>query len=280
MSGTARAAILELQNVCFRYPDGSTGLDRCSLSIHSGSRTAVLGANGSGKTTLFLHLNGILRPQSGTIACSGKPLTYTREGLHALRSRIGLVFQNPDSQLFSASVREDVSFGPINQGLNKQTVRERVEEALCSVGMQDCAEKPVQNLSYGQKKRVCIAGVLAMRPEILILDEPMGGLDPAMQNDLEKLLHRLHADGMTILLATHDIDFAYRWADQLHLMVNGHSAVSCAAAHIAEAAGQLPALGLRVPEVMHLYQILAAKGLVPPGESPPRSLTELAQLLE
>ena len=105
MSGNTRAAILELQNVCFRYPDGSTGLDHCSLSIHSGSRTAVLGANGSGKTTLFLHLNGILRPQSGTIACSGKPLTYTRQGLHDLRSRVGLVFQNPDSQLFSASVR-------------------------------------------------------------------------------------------------------------------------------------------------------------------------------
>jgi cobalt/nickel transport system ATP-binding protein len=118
--------LFELRKVCFTYPDGSRGIASCSVSIQEGSRTALLGANGSGKTTLFLHLNGILRPQSGVAFCTGIPLDYSRQGLQALRFRIGLVFQNPDSQLFSASVREDVSCGPLNKGLNKQTVRERV----------------------------------------------------------------------------------------------------------------------------------------------------------
>jgi len=165
--------LLELQGVSYRYPDGSVGLDSCSLSIQHGSRTALLGANGAGKTTLFLHLNGILRPQSGTVFYCGAPLDYSRQGLRSLRSLVGVVFQNPDSQLFSASVREDVSFGPLNLGLDKETVKIRVEEALHAVGMTACADKPVHNLSYVQKKRVCIAGVLAMRPEVLILDEPM-----------------------------------------------------------------------------------------------------------
>ena len=280
MSEKIKDNIFELQDVCFRYPDGSRGLEQCSLSIHSGSRTAVLGANGSGKTTLFLHFNAILRPQSGTIVCSGNPLNYSRQNLHALRSRIGLVFQNPDSQLFSASVREDVSFGPLNQGINKQTVRERVEEALCSVGMIDCAEKPVHNLSHGQKKRVCIAGVLAMQPDIMILDEPMAGLDHCMQNDLEILLQRLHADGMTILLATHDIDFAYRWADRILLMDQGQDVVSCTAADLSKETEQLHALGLGIPNVIQLHRLLAAKGLLPPGERQPLSFTELVGFLE
>jgi cobalt/nickel transport system ATP-binding protein len=221
MRQRAAGNILELKDVGFRYPDGSVGLDKCSLPIRHGSRTALLGANGAGKTTLFLHLNGILRPQTGTVSYGGAPLDYSRQGLHDLRSRIGLVFQNPDSQLFSASVREDVSFGPLNLGLDIATVRDRVETALQAVGMAEYSDKPVHNLSYGQKMRVCIAGVLAMRPEVLILDEPMAGLDGAMQAELIQILHRLHADGMTIIIATHDVDFAYGWADEVIVLQSG-----------------------------------------------------------
>jgi cobalt/nickel transport system ATP-binding protein len=213
--------ILKLDNVSFRYPDGSVGLDNCSLPILRGSRTVVLGANGAGKTTLFLHLNGILRPQTGTVYYGGEPLDYSRKGLHSLRSRIGMVFQNPDSQLFSASVREDVSFGPLNLGLDTVTVQIRVEEALQTVDMLECADKPVHNLSYGQKKRACIAGVLAMRPELLILDEPMAGLDAAMQKELFAVLDLLHTAGLTIIIATHDIDFAYGWADEAIVLQKG-----------------------------------------------------------
>lgn len=226
--------LLELQGVNYRYPDGSVGLDGCSISIPRGGRTALLGANGAGKTTLFLHLNGILRPQSGTVSYCGAPLDYSRKGLHRLRSKVGLVFQNPDSQLISASVHEDISFGPLNLGLEMDTVKNRVEEALDAVGMTACAEKPVHNLSYGQKKRVCIAGVLAMRPEILILDEPMAGLDMRMQKELIALLNKLHDQGITILMATHDIDFANAWSDHICIMSQGTTVMTCPTGELAE----------------------------------------------
>jgi cobalt/nickel transport system ATP-binding protein len=213
--------ILKLEDVSYRYPDGTRALDACSLTIRRGTRTAVLGANGAGKTTMFLHLNGILRPSAGQVSWDGTPLDYSRNGMRKLRTRVGLVFQNPDSQLFSASVREDVSFGPMNLGLEKAVVRQRVEEALLAVGMVDSADKPVHNLSYGQKKRVCIAGVLAMEPEIVVLDEPMAGLDAAMQEELTTVLERLHASGMTIIIATHDLDFAYGWADEAIVLDSG-----------------------------------------------------------
>jgi len=214
-------AFLILQNVSYRYPDGTSALDNCSMKVRRGSRTAVLGANGAGKTTLFLHLNGILRPSSGQVLYGGIPLDYSRAGMRKLRSLVGLVFQNPDNQLFSASVREDVSFGPMNLGLEEREVRKRVEESLLSVGMTESADRPVHNLSYGQKKRVCIAGVLAMRPEILVLDEPMAGLDAAVQGELMTVLDRLHAAGMTIIIATHDLDFAYEWGDDCIVLEAG-----------------------------------------------------------
>ena len=214
-------SILALQNVSYRYQDGTPALNNCSLAIRRGSRTAVLGANGAGKTTLFLHLNGILRPYAGQVLYGGIPLDYSRSGMRKLRSLVGLVFQNPDSQLFSASVREDVSFGPMNMGLDVKEVRKRVEDSLRAVGMTESADRPVHNLSYGQKKRVCIAGVLAMKPETVVLDEPMAGLDAAMQDELMTVLDRLHAAGMTIIIATHDLDFAYGWADDGIVMESG-----------------------------------------------------------
>ncbi|MBW4055819.1 MAG: ABC transporter ATP-binding protein [Proteobacteria bacterium] len=213
--------ILSFTDVSYRYPDGTNALNNCSLTIRRGTRTAVLGANGAGKTTMFLHLNGILRPTGGHVQWEETPLDYSRRGMRELRSRVGLVFQNPDSQLFSASVREDVSFGPMNLGLVKEIVRERVAEALLAVGMAESADKPVHNLSYGQKKRVCIAGVLAMQPEVLVLDEPMAGLDAAMQTELTAVLERLHASGMTVIIATHDLDFAYGWADEVIVLQSG-----------------------------------------------------------
>lgn len=271
--------ILELQGVSFRYPDGSVGLDSCSLSIERGSRLVVLGANGAGKTTLFLHLNGILRPQSGTVLYSGAPLDYGRQRLHELRSRIGLVFQNPDSQLFSASVREDVSFGPLNLGLEKQAVRERVEEALQAVGLTDYADKPVHNLSFGQKKRACIAGVLAMRPEVMVLDEPTAGLDVAMQLGLTQILERLHSEGMTIIIATHDIDFAYQWGDSTAILAKGNCAATWETPHIANSLEQFASHGLGVPRVAELHNLLVDGKVLERGKSLPRSHGELLRAI-
>ncbi len=272
-------SVLELQDVRFRYPDGTVGLDGCSISIPRGKRVALLGANGAGKTTLFLHLNGILRPLSGTVLFGGSPLDYSRHGLHNLRSRIGLVFQNPDSQLFSASVREDVSFGPLNLCLDNETVNSRVDEALHAVGMKTCAGKPVHNLSCGQKKRVCIAGVLAMRPEVLILDEPMAGLDVAMQVELTHILDQLHAEGMTIIIATHDMDFAYQWADSITVMVNGGCAASWDVEGIPAALAQLAAYGLGVPRVAELFRCMVEKRILPANVPFPKNYQSLMELL-
>ena len=156
--------LLELDTVRFAYPDGSVGLDGCTLAVRRGAREVLIGANGAGKTTLFQLANGLLRPQAGHVRYAGQTLDYGRAGLRELRGKVGLVFQNPDRQLFSASVYEDVSFGPLNLGLDEATVRVRVAEALDAVGMAACADKCVHHLSFGQKKRGSIAGVLAMEP--------------------------------------------------------------------------------------------------------------------
>lgn len=273
------ATLLELEDVSFSYPDGGVGLDGCSLTIQRGSRNALIGANGSGKTTLFQHANGLLRPQSGLVRYAGAAVDYSRSGLRLLRTSVGMVFQNPDRQLFSASVQEDVSFGPLNLGLDRETVRERVAAALQAVGMAEFADKAVHNLSFGQKKRVCIAGVLAMDPELLVLDEPMAGLDYGMQEELLSVLDGLHARGITLLLATHDIDFAYRWADRIHLMATGRCAASLDASNMADCAEALSAVGLPLPQVITLNQRLAASGLLT-ADQQPRTCAELLTMLE
>ena len=254
--------LLEAITLSHHYADGSTGLDSCSLAIRRGSRNALLGANGSGKTTLLQHFNGLLQPSNGSLRYAGTPLDTSRAGLSALRRRVGLVFQNPDRQLFSASVIEDVSFGPLNLGLDEATVRRRVAEALADVGMAEHAERPVHHLSFGQKKRVCIAGVLAMQPEVLLLDEPMAGLDAAMQLELQTLLDGLAAQGITIVLSTHDVDFAYRWADDIHLLAAGRCLASFAASELPQYAALLQQAGQSIPAIIELQRILAAHGLL------------------
>ena len=268
--------LLEACALSHVYPDGSVGLDGCSLAIRSGSRNALLGSNGSGKTSLLQHFNALLRPTAGGVRFAGQPVEYSRGGLNALRRRVGLVFQNPDRQLFSASVIEDVSFGPLNLGLDEATVRRRVDDALAAVGLRELADKPVHHLSFGQKKRVCIAGVLAMQPDVLLLDEPMAGLDAAMQVELQALLDTLAGRGITIVLSTHDVDFAYRWADDIHLLAAGRCLASFAAVDLPQHTRSLRAAGQPLPAVVELHRALAAHGLS--GEIP-RSLDALhAQL--
>lgn len=265
--------LLEAISLSYRYADGSPGLEGCSLAIRRGSRNALLGANGSGKTTLLQHFNGLLRPNSGSLHFAGLPLDTSRAGLTALRRRVGLVFQNPDRQLFSASVVEDVSFGPLNLGLDEATVHHRVVEALAAVGMAEQAERPVHHLSFGQKKRVCIAGVLAMRPDVLLLDEPMAGLDAAMQADLLAVLDRLAVQGITIVLSTHDVDFAYRWADDIHLLAAGRCIASFPASELPQQAAAMHQAGQALPSVVALHRVLAVRGIV--GATVPRSLEAL-----
>ncbi|WP_338762979.1 ABC transporter ATP-binding protein [Massilia sp. METH4] len=253
--------ILALAGVDHVYPGGG-GLRECSLAFARGRRHALLGANGAGKSTVLRHLNGLLRPTAGELRLDGRAVAHDRAGLAALRRRVGLVFQDPDRQLFAAHVGEDVSFGPLNLGLDEATVRARVEAALDAVGMREHADRAVHHLSFGQKKRVCIAGVLAMEPGVLLLDEPMAGLDAAMQAGLAALLDRLAAREVTVVLSTHDVDFAFGWADEIHLLAGGRCIVSGAAAELAARADLLEAAGHRPPLAAALHAELAARGLL------------------
>jgi cobalt/nickel transport system ATP-binding protein len=194
---------LEVIDLSFSYPDGHEALRSVDLHVHHGERVALLGPNGAGKTTLLLHLNGIFRPTSGKVRIAG--LDISDESLMEVRRRVGLVFQDPDDQLFMPTVGQDVAFGPANFGVEGDELESRVTDALGAVSMLDAVDRAPHHLSYGERRRVAIATVLAMRPEILVLDEPTSNLDPASRRELIDVLRGLP---ITQLLVTHDLPFA------------------------------------------------------------------------
>jgi cobalt/nickel transport system ATP-binding protein len=271
--------VLETIGLSYRYPDGRAALTDVSLRISRGARVALLGANGSGKTTLLLNLLGLLSPSSGEIRAFGEPLGRSGADLKQLRSRVGLVFQNPDSQLLSASVIEDVSYGPMNLGLEPGEVRDRVDAALAAVGMSEQSDVPAHALSFGQKKRVCIAGVLAMKPEVLLLDEPTAGLDAHSIEDLLAVLESLNERGMTVILSTHDIDLAYAWADRAEVLDRGRVVASCAAAEFVAAFPTFVRHGLSHPRVAEVFVTADRAGLIASGVSAPRTHDQLLDVL-
>jgi cobalt/nickel transport system ATP-binding protein len=201
------AGSLLVRGLRYTYPDGQAALSGVDLAVTPGERVALLGPNGAGKTTLVLHLNGILTGE-GTVRVGGLAVDPAdRSTLAEVRRRVGVVFQDPDDQLFLPTVAEDVAFGPANLGLRGLDLRSRVEEALAAVGMSEHRDRAPHHLSYGQKRRVAVAGVLAMRPEILVLDEPSSNLDPAARRELAEILETLP---VTLLMVTHDLPYAWR----------------------------------------------------------------------
>lgn len=217
----AEHAVLTTRNVDFAYQNGVPALKDVCLELGRGRKIAFLGPNGAGKSTLFLHFNGIFRPKKGEVLYDGNPLRYDQKSLAALRQDVAMVLQNPDDQIFSATVEEDVAFGPMNLGLERSEVEKRIEESLSLVGLEDLRRRPTQQLSFGQKKRVCLAGALAMRPKVLIMDEPTAGLDSEMVHELMELSDELNHAGMTLIMSTHDIETAYEWADEMVVMMKG-----------------------------------------------------------
>lgn len=211
---------LRAEGVVFGYDDIPV-LAGADLAIAGGTRIALLGANGSGKTTLLRCLSGALEPQAGRVLLDEKPVTYGRRGLRHHRQNVQLVLQDPDDQLFSADVRRDVSFGPLNLGLSTVETAERVDDALDLLGLTDLADRPVHQLSYGQRKRAAIAGAVAMRPCLLLLDEPTAGLDPAGVDEMFAALTRLEEHDTTVVLATHDVDLALAWAHDCAIVLEG-----------------------------------------------------------
>ncbi|MFJ6563975.1 energy-coupling factor ABC transporter ATP-binding protein [Streptomyces sp. NPDC091412] len=196
-------ASLEVSGLAFAYPDGHQALFGVDFGIGRGERVALLGPNGAGKTTLVLHLNGILSGGTGTVRVAGLPVG--RKHMAEIRQRVGIVFQDPDDQLFMPTVREDVAFGPAAAGLKGPELEARVTTALDRVGMRDFADRPPHHLSFGQRRRVAVATVLAMEPEILVLDEPSSNLDPASRRELADILRSLD---VTVLMVTHDLPYA------------------------------------------------------------------------
>ncbi|HET9501072.1 MAG TPA: ABC transporter ATP-binding protein [Marmoricola sp.] len=199
----ASRPVLDVRGLAYAYPDGHQALYGVDLRVAREERVALLGPNGAGKTTLVLHLNGILTAGAGTVAVSGLPVV--RENLQEVRRRVGIVFQDPDDQLFMPTVRDDVAFGPANLGVAGAALDRRVLDALEQVGMADFADRPPHHLSFGQRRRVAVATVLAMEPEILVLDEPSSNLDPASRRELADILRSLD---VTVLMVTHDLPYA------------------------------------------------------------------------
>jgi len=214
-----KANVIEIRNLSYAYPDGTGALSEISLDVFEGETLAIIGPNGAGKSTLLLHLNGILK--GGNIKVMG--LDINDENIHKIRSQIGLVFQNPDDQLFMPTVFDDVSFGPLNMGLKKEEVITSVNKALEDVDMFSSLRRSSHHLSFGEKKRVSIATVLSMQPRILVLDEPSSNLDPKHRRDLIKLLKRL---ALTKIIATHDLGLVEEICSRTILLDKGRIVAS------------------------------------------------------
>jgi cobalt/nickel transport system ATP-binding protein len=277
--------LFRLENLSHQYSDGTLALNDVSLSFERGDRIALLGTNGSGKTTLLHHLNGILKPTSGKIYFEDKPLEYNSKALLELRKRVGFVFQDPNDQLFAPTVKQDVAFGPLNLGQSPEQVKKVVDDALKIVGMSEYTEKPPHFLSLGQKKRVALAGVLAMQPEVIIMDEPTSNLDPRATSDiLHLLLHLNKESGITLLLATHDVDMVPLFANKLYILNKGRLVSEGEPKKIFSDTELIRKVNLRSPRLTHLFEVLKKENNLPIDEELPLTIgearKEILRLLE
>jgi cobalt/nickel transport system ATP-binding protein len=213
--------ILEARDIVYRYPRGTEVICGINFHIRKKEKIALVGPNGAGKSTLLAMFNGLIRPDSGILLFDNEPIRYDTASLRTLRKRVGFVLQNPDRQIIAPTVYQDVAFGPTNLGYDESRVKDAVTLALRQVGLEGFERRPPHQLSGGERKRVAIAGVLAMDPDMLVLDEPTSGLDPSGSEDLMELLDELNHAGKTIIISTHDVELAYPWADRAILMHKG-----------------------------------------------------------
>ena len=249
--------IIEARDLHYTYTDGTCALSGVDIGIKHGQTTAILGGNGAGKSTLFLTFNGIHRPSAGKVLFKGKPLAYSRNELKELRRSVGIVFQDPDNQLFSASVYQDISFGAVNMKLPEEEVKRRVNVAMKRTGVEHLKDKPTHCLSHGQKKRVALAGVLVMEPEVLVLDEPTAGLDPMGVSEIMGLLREVQKElGLSIVISTHDIDIVPLYCDYTYVLDQGRVLTEGTPKEVFSKPEVLRSVHLRLPRVAHLMEIL------------------------
>ena len=273
------SVILEARNVRYRYPHGMEAIRGISFHVRRGEKVALVGPNGAGKSTLLLMFNGMLKPDSGLLLFDNQPIRYDRESLRELRRRVGFVFQNPDRQIIAPTVWQDVAFGPVNLGLPEEEVSTVVEGALRNVGLAGFGRRPPHQLSSGEKKRVAIAGVLAMDPDLLVLDEPTSNLDPAGSEDLMELLEELRANGKTVLISTHDVELAYPWADRVILLRGGEILQEDAPDVAFADAGLVRRARLSVPVILDLSRELERRGYTIPVRRP-RTILDMVNAIE
>ncbi|NJO78536.1 MAG: ABC transporter ATP-binding protein [Cyanobacteria bacterium RM1_2_2] len=248
---------LEFESVDYTYPGSDRpALQALTLRLPTSKRSALIGQNGCGKTTLFQLANGLYRPQRGKIYYQGVPVRYDGRSLMQLRQAVGLVFQNPEQQVVAATVEQDISYGLCNLGLPEPLIAERVEQILIQFNLLDLATTPVQHLSLGQKKRVSLADVMVLQPQLLLLDEPTAYLDHGHTRQFMALLQSIHAAGTTILLATHDLDLVYRWADWVFVMDQGRLVLEGTPQTVFAQQSQLTELRLEVPLVAEVLSTL------------------------
>ena len=266
--------VIETREIIYEYPDGTKALENVNFKAEDGKIVALLGPNGAGKSTLFLHFNGILKPTSGEVVVNGHPVSYNKKDLMKLRQNVGIVFQNPDDQLFAPTVMEDVAFGPMNMGLSREEVEKRVKDALKRVGMEGFEKKPPHHLSGGQKKRVAIAGILAMDPKIMVLDEPTSGLDPKGASQIMRLLYDLNEDGMTIIISTHDVDLVPLYASTVYIISHGNIIKEGNPQTVFSDVETIRTANLRLPRIAHLMEILNKEDHVSFGKPYPLTIGE------
>jgi len=273
--------VVEVQDLWFSYDKMNWVLKGIDMELRRGEKTVLVGSNGSGKTTLLLHLNGLLIPDKGKIKVSGNFLRYTKKALTEVRKRVGIVFQNPDDQIVAPIVFQDVALGPVNLGLRDEEVKKRVNRALSEINIEELRDRRAHELSEGEKKKVAIAGVLAMEPEILVLDEPMSGLDPQSSEDVLTIIDSLYEqnDNMVVLVATHDVELAYEWADRVIVLREGEIVKSGKPYDVLGDGEVIKSSRLAMPRVLRIYKGIEMAACENLGV-PPRSVEELLKVMK
>ena len=259
--------MLKVEGLRYKYPDGTNALNGVNINVAKGEFLAILGANGSGKTTLLKHLNGLLKPTVGSIILDGKKLSELKPS--EVFRKVGMVFQDPNDQLLAPSVEEDVAFGPLNLNLKYDEIMSRVMNALELVEMEKCAKKTIYSLSYGQRKRICIAGILAMEPEVLVLDEPTSGLDPDGVKSVMKLLKDLNERrGITTIIATNSVDLVPVYMSRVVIMDKGKIVREGTPEEVFTDTKMLEDVKLELPQIAQLMEVLRNRDKLPINELP------------
>lgn len=271
--------LIRTEHLSYLYDHHHYALKDLNVSIYSGERIAVIGSNGAGKSTFFLNLNGVLTSTEGTIFLHNKPIGKKNKDLNELRKKIGIVFQDADNQIIASTVMSEVSFGPMNMGLSKEEVTQRVQEALEYMNIAEFKDRPAHYLSGGEKKRVSIADIIAMKPEVIIFDEPTASLDPVNAAMFEEVLKKLEKEHTTLLVSTHDIDFAYRWADRVLVFCNGQIIADGNPRDIFRREEILKQANLKKPILLEVCEMLQKKGLLPKDAVLPTIIPDLEALL-